>query len=68
MCHLKQFLRDQRGLENVEYGVIAGVVLVGAATVIMLLGLWVQARLDSFKSEVQGAGGAKVTMVDRDSR
>ena len=40
---LKRFIRDEQGLETVEYAVIAGIIVVGAIVLIGTVGTRVQA-------------------------
>ncbi len=42
MLHSRQFLADDRGLETVEYAIIAGLIVVVVLTVISTLGSKVQ--------------------------
>ncbi|TKJ37313.1 MAG: Flp family type IVb pilin [Planctomycetes bacterium B3_Pla] len=43
---LKRFVRDEQGLETVEYAIILGLIVVGTIGAIMTLGGWV---LDQFQ-------------------
>ena len=54
MCRTKQFLRDESGMETVEYSVIAGLLVVGALTAIALVGMWVQSTFGNFDNELHG--------------
>ncbi len=38
---LKRFLKDERGLETVEYAIILGLIVAGTITTIVLIGDWV---------------------------
>ena len=55
MCRTKQFLRDESGMEAVEYGVIAGLIVIGALTAITVIGMWVQSTLVNFDHELNAA-------------
>ena len=55
MRRIKQFLRDESGMEAVEYGVIAGLIVVGALTAITVIGMWVQRTLGNFDHELNAA-------------
>ena len=41
----KRFVKDERGLETVEYAIIAGLIVVGTIFTIASIGVWV---LDKF--------------------
>ena len=43
---LKRFVRDEQGLETVEYAIILGLIVVGTIGAILTLGGWV---LDQFE-------------------
>ncbi len=52
---LKRFIRDERGLETVEYAIILGLIVVGTITAIIALGGWVNDQFDTVNTDV-GAG------------
>lgn len=37
----KRFVKDERGLETVEYAIIAGLIVVGTIVTIASIGVWV---------------------------
>lgn len=39
---VKKFLKDERGLETIEYAIIAGLIVVGSVATIVSIGNWVQ--------------------------
>ena len=41
---LKRFLKDEKGLETVEYAIIAGLIVVGTLTMIGSIGDWVEKK------------------------
>ena len=41
---VKRFVKDERGLETVEYAIIAGLIVVGTIAVIASIGTWVLAQ------------------------
>ena len=41
---LSRFCRDEKGLETVEYAIIAGVIVVATIATIISIGGWVNAR------------------------
>lgn len=38
---VKRFIKDERGLETVEYAIIAGLIVVGVITTLVSIGTWV---------------------------
>ncbi len=49
---LKRFLADSRGLETVEYAIIAGLIVGACVVVIIALGQWVQKTYTDFADEM----------------
>jgi Flp pilus assembly pilin Flp len=47
----KRFLADDRGLETVEYAIIAGMIVAGLIAVVAAIGAWTKAQLDALKTE-----------------
>jgi len=52
---LRSFVKDERGLETVEYAVITGLIVAATITVIGILGGWVTDQFEIINTEV-GAG------------
>ena len=52
---LKMFVKDERGLETVEYAVITGLIVAATITAIGILGGWVTEQFERINTEV-GAG------------
>ena len=46
------FLIDERGLETVEYAIIAGLIVASAVLVITAIGGWVRGTFTSFQTEL----------------
>lgn len=46
----RSFMRDDRGLETVEYAILAGVVVAGLVTIVLAIGAWVARRWFQFKN------------------
>jgi pilus assembly protein Flp/PilA len=44
MKTLMRFVRDERGLETVEYAIIAGLIVVGTIATIVTIGTWVSGK------------------------
>ena len=49
---LKRFLSDDRGLETVEYAIIAGMIVAGLIAVVAAIGTWVKGEFDGLKTEL----------------
>lgn len=52
---LKKFMKDDRGLETVEYAIITGLIVAATITAIGILGAWVTTQFETVNSNV-GAG------------
>jgi Flp pilus assembly pilin Flp len=48
----KRFVSDERGLETIEYAIVAGLIVVGVITAITAIGIWVANKWDSVRSGV----------------
>ena len=48
----KRFLRDEQGLETVEYAIIAGLVVSGLVAVIAAIGAWVNGRFTQLRTNI----------------
>ncbi len=46
------FIRDQRGLETVEYAIIAGLVVAGVVLTLAAIGGWVSGVFEKVKTDV----------------
>jgi Flp pilus assembly pilin Flp len=44
---IRNFIKDDQGLETVEYAIIAGLIVVGTIAVITSIGLYVKAKFDA---------------------
>ncbi len=49
---LKRFLADDRGLETVEYAIIAGMIVAGLVAVVVAIGAWTKKQFDAMKTNV----------------
>ncbi|MBL7215007.1 MAG: Flp family type IVb pilin [Phycisphaerae bacterium] len=52
MKTLVNFLKDEKGLETVEYAIIAGLIVVGIVTFIASIGDWVAAQFGSLDTDL----------------
>ena len=52
MEKLLKFVRQEEGLETVEYAIIAGLIVAGAAATIAAIGLWVKAQFDNLAADI----------------
>jgi Flp pilus assembly pilin Flp len=55
MQHTRRFLSDERGLETVEYAIIAGLVVSGLVAVIVAIGEWTKGRYTALGQVLRGA-------------
>jgi pilus assembly protein Flp/PilA len=53
---LKRFVREEEGLETVEYAIIAGLIVVGIVTTIGQIGQWVGDKFNELNTDLQGSG------------
>ena len=49
---LKTFVSDDRGLETVEYAIIAGLIVTGLVAIIVAIGAWVKTQFSNLKTSV----------------
>ena len=47
---LKRFIADDRGLETVEYAIIAGMIVAGLIAVVVAIGTWVKGKFSDLKT------------------
>ena len=50
---LQSFVRDEQGLETVEYAIIAGLIVVGTIVTIGLIGDWVAQKFSEMLAALQ---------------
>ena len=55
MSILKRFLSDERGLETVEYAIIAGLIVSGLVAIIVAIGGWVKNQFSNLQKDLPGA-------------
>lgn len=44
---VKRFVRDERGLETVEYAIILGLIVVGTIGFVIAIGTWVHDKFET---------------------
>ena len=49
---LKSFLKDEQGLETVEYAIIAGLIVSGLIAIIVSIGVWVKGAFTTLQTEL----------------
>ena len=49
---LKQFFRDEKGLETVEYAIIVGLIVAGTIATIAAIGVWVSGRYTGLQTDI----------------
>ena len=47
---VKKFVKDERGLETVEYAIIAGLIVVGTIATVVSIGVWVQGKFEALNT------------------
>ena len=52
MTSLNRFLSDERGLETVEYAIIAGLIVSGLVAIIVAIGGWVKSQFSNLQSSL----------------
>ena len=52
MDMLKRFIRDERGLETVEYAIILGIIVVGTIGIVVAIGTWVHGKFAAANTEL----------------
>lgn len=50
---IKKFVKDERGLETVEYAIIAGLIVVGSIVTIVSIGGFVLAKFQDLNNALQ---------------
>jgi Flp pilus assembly pilin Flp len=48
----KMFLRDEKGLETVEYAIILGLIVAGTVGIIAAIGTWVNGQFSQVQTEL----------------
>jgi Flp pilus assembly pilin Flp len=49
---MKNFIKNEQGLETVEYAIIAGLIVVGTVTAITAIGVWVRGKFNALKADL----------------
>ncbi len=49
---MKNFFADEKGLETVEYAIIAGLIVVGTVAAITAIGTWVSGKFTALKTAI----------------
>ena len=55
MTFMKRFLADEKGLETVEYAIIAGLIVAGLVAIIVAIGGWVKNQFSNLQKGLPGA-------------
>ena len=53
---LRGFLCDERGLETVEYAIIAGLIVAGVIATVTSIGIWVATKFEALEAGLSGGG------------
>jgi Flp pilus assembly pilin Flp len=51
---LKRFVNDEKGLETVEYAIIAGLIVVGVIATVASIGTWVNVKFQALLTALGG--------------
>jgi Flp pilus assembly pilin Flp len=49
---VKRFVKEEEGLETVEYAIIAGLIVAGTIATITTIGIWVSAKFTALETEL----------------
>jgi len=49
---VKRFIRDEQGLETVEYAIILGLIVVGTIGLVVTIGQWVKTKFQTTSDEL----------------
>ncbi len=52
MNTLKNFVKNEQGLETVEYAIITGLIVAGVIATIAAIGVWVSTQFSNLKTAV----------------
>ncbi len=52
MKHINKFLSDDKGLETVEYAIIAGLIVAGLIAVVTAIGTWVNGQFTTLQTDL----------------
>ena len=52
---IKRFITDERGLETVEYAIIAGLIVVGVIATVVSIGTWVNGQFSALDTGLAGS-------------
>ncbi len=54
LCHswFRRFLRDEQGLEVIEFSIIMGIIVAGTIAIITAVGAWVVARFTGVQTGI----------------
>ena len=53
----KKLFNEERGLETVEYAIIAGLIVVGVIATVAAIGTWVNTRFGELLAALSGTSG-----------
>ena len=55
MGKIWNFIKDEDGLETVEYAIILGLIVAGTIGLVVWLGSWVYSQFSDVKSDISGS-------------
>ena len=47
-----KFVKDEQGLETVEYGIIVGLIVAGTIAAITAIGIWVNTQFTTLQNDI----------------
>ena len=54
MNKIMRFIKDEEGLETVEYAIIAGLIVIGTIATIAAIGGWVNTKFEALEAGLSG--------------
>ena len=55
MKTLKNFVKDEQGLETVEYAIITGLIVAGVIATIAAIGTWVHTKFQTLQTALENS-------------
>ncbi len=52
MNAVRRFLRDERGLETIEYAIITGLIVSGLVAIVVAIGSWVKGQFQGLQTDL----------------
>jgi pilus assembly protein Flp/PilA len=52
MKSIKRFIKEEKGLETIEYAIVAGLIVVGIVATLTSIGVWVAAQFTALDNDL----------------